>query len=387
LSQVLSDGTDTYVYGHARLRALGGPWYVGDALGSVRQTLDDAGAVLGSVQYDPWGVPTAGTPQPFGFTGEVHNAGQVYLRARWYAPGNGTFTSRDPFAGWAERPYSLHPYQYGYSNPLRWTDASGKQPSLLRGWELVGSVREVIKETASLAAGIAPGFDTETVAATMGAILYIENQRSNPLSHRAKGDLYRSFPFTIHPRITSAAGLPEHTEADINNSSTGLPNIRPTTVIDIFNGVIRKPDGTPFTVGECFVFNSLDDLPPLIKESFYRARRDGLDIDNIWDRRAIGGILQDQHVALELLAANIRQGIIRATLLEEVEKPTIFNLGTWHSRGVQTIDHIRAQRAQWYGLAMLAHLDRSAQVLGVEPPPTAVRVSPSEHDAFVGNPQ
>jgi len=41
------------VYGHARLRALGGPWYVGDVLGSVRQTLDDAGAVVGSVQYDP----------------------------------------------------------------------------------------------------------------------------------------------------------------------------------------------------------------------------------------------------------------------------------------------------------------------------------------------
>jgi YD repeat-containing protein len=46
LSQVLSDGTANYLYGHERLRALDGPWYVGDALGSVRQTLDDAGAVL-----------------------------------------------------------------------------------------------------------------------------------------------------------------------------------------------------------------------------------------------------------------------------------------------------------------------------------------------------
>jgi RHS repeat-associated protein len=93
----------------------------------VRQTLDDAGGVLGNVQYDPWGVPTAGTPQPFGFTGEVHSAGQVYLRARWYAPGQGTFTSRDPFAGFAEMPYSLHAYQYGYSNPVFNTDPTGKQ--------------------------------------------------------------------------------------------------------------------------------------------------------------------------------------------------------------------------------------------------------------------
>jgi filamentous hemagglutinin len=129
LSQVLSDGTDTYLYGQERLRALGGPWYVGDALGSVRQTLDDAGGVLGSVQYDPWGVPTAGTPQPFGFTGELHHQGQVYLRARWYAPGQGRFVSEDPFAGFPEMPYSLHAYQYGYSNPLRWTDPSGECPT------------------------------------------------------------------------------------------------------------------------------------------------------------------------------------------------------------------------------------------------------------------
>ena len=126
LSQVLSDGTANYVYGHDRLRALSGPWYVGDVLGSVRQTLDDAGAVLGSVQYDPWGVPTAGTPQPFGFTGELHSAGQVYLRARWYAPGQGRFVSEDPFAGWSERPDSLHSYIYAGNNPVLYTDPRGE---------------------------------------------------------------------------------------------------------------------------------------------------------------------------------------------------------------------------------------------------------------------
>ena|GEM_PF-6147264 len=92
----------------------------------MRQTLDDAGGVLGSVQYDPWGVPTAGTPQPFGFTGELHHNGQVYLRARWYAPGQGRFVSVDPFAGWSERPYSLHAYQYAYSNPVSFIDPGGQ---------------------------------------------------------------------------------------------------------------------------------------------------------------------------------------------------------------------------------------------------------------------
>jgi len=125
LSQVLSDGTATYVYGHDRLRALGGPWYVGDALGSVRQTLDDAGAVLATTSYDPWGTPQGALSAPFGFTGELHHPGQVYLRARWYAPGQGRFVSEDPFAGFPELPYSLHAYQYAYSNPVRWTDPTG----------------------------------------------------------------------------------------------------------------------------------------------------------------------------------------------------------------------------------------------------------------------
>ncbi|MCG8349504.1 MAG: RHS repeat-associated core domain-containing protein, partial [Chloroflexales bacterium] len=63
----------------------------------------------------------------FGFTGELQDgaSNMLYLRARWYDPGQRTFTSRDPFAGFAETPYSLHPYQYAYSNPALWTDPSG----------------------------------------------------------------------------------------------------------------------------------------------------------------------------------------------------------------------------------------------------------------------
>jgi RHS repeat-associated protein len=137
LSQVLTDGTANYVYGHERLRALNGPWYIGDALGSVRQTLDDAGAVVATTSYDPWGTPQGALVGPFGFTGELHSAGQVYLRARWYAPGQGRFVSEDPFAGFAEMPYSLHAYQYAYSNPVRWTDPVGEspqKPSTLEGY-------------------------------------------------------------------------------------------------------------------------------------------------------------------------------------------------------------------------------------------------------------
>ena len=95
-------------------------------MGSVRAVLDGAGAVQSTTSYDPWGVPTAGSVDPFGFTGELHDGDLVHLRARWYHPSIGTFTSRDPFAGFDTLPYSLHPYQYAYSNPVLWTDPSGR---------------------------------------------------------------------------------------------------------------------------------------------------------------------------------------------------------------------------------------------------------------------
>jgi hypothetical protein len=96
LSQVLSDGTDTYLYGHNRLASVDSSgtrtWELHDALGSVRQTLDDAGNPIyaSGYGYTPFGVPQSGAqPAPFGFTGELHRGGLQYLRARWYDPAAG----------------------------------------------------------------------------------------------------------------------------------------------------------------------------------------------------------------------------------------------------------------------------------------------------------
>jgi RHS repeat-associated protein len=72
-------------------------------------------------------VQTGSVPT-FGVTGELHDgaAGLVHLRARWYNARHGTFTAVDLFDGFAAQPYSQHPYQYAYANPVRWTDPSGQ---------------------------------------------------------------------------------------------------------------------------------------------------------------------------------------------------------------------------------------------------------------------
>ena len=138
LSQVLQSFTTAtrtdYLYGANRLATLTSgvsTWYASDALGSVRRTVSDAGVPLGVVQYDPWGSVESGTVPTFGFTGELQDttAGLVNLRARWYHTGRGAFNSVDPFAGVAERPYSFHPYQYAYADPVLLTDPSGWRPA------------------------------------------------------------------------------------------------------------------------------------------------------------------------------------------------------------------------------------------------------------------
>ena len=132
--QVVGTSTTTYLYGHERLAINSSPrtWYLSDGLGSVRRTITESGSVLATTSYDPWGTPQSALSTPFGFTGELQGAaGLTYLRARWYAPGTGTFVSRDAFAGYPEQPYSLNPYQYAYSNPSLLKDPTGNCTAFL----------------------------------------------------------------------------------------------------------------------------------------------------------------------------------------------------------------------------------------------------------------
>ncbi len=75
LTQVLADGTSTYLYGLGRIGQQGAEWayHLPDALGSVRQLADAAGAVSYAQSFEPYGeVLTAGGSQEsaYGFAGE-----------------------------------------------------------------------------------------------------------------------------------------------------------------------------------------------------------------------------------------------------------------------------------------------------------------------------
>jgi YD repeat-containing protein len=92
LTQVLSDGSLDYLYGLDRIAQANGAnaaYFLGDALGSVRQLVDGNGAITLAKSYDPFGNPGSSLGSAttnYGFTGEEQDSssGLVYLRARYY---------------------------------------------------------------------------------------------------------------------------------------------------------------------------------------------------------------------------------------------------------------------------------------------------------------
>lgn len=53
--------------------------------------------------------------------------GLIYANARYLDPDTGRFLSFDPFAGYDDKPISLHRYLYAYQNPLRYVDPDGRE--------------------------------------------------------------------------------------------------------------------------------------------------------------------------------------------------------------------------------------------------------------------
>jgi RHS repeat-associated protein len=137
LTQVLQDGTNTYLYGVNRV-AQSTPteteYFLADALGSVRNLTDGIGNITLTQSYSPFGevLNTSGDGQTdYAFTGEMFDpeTGLVYLRARYYGVDDGRFVSRDSWVGDNQIPISYNSWLYVNSNPINLIDALGLYPT------------------------------------------------------------------------------------------------------------------------------------------------------------------------------------------------------------------------------------------------------------------
>jgi RHS repeat-associated protein len=133
LPLLLSDGTNSYIYGPENLPveqiSSGGTtsYLHHDQQGSTRLLTGSAGTVTGKCTYSAYGTPTCegATTTPLGYDGQYTSSdtGLIYLRARTYDSATAQFLSVDP-----ANKETLTPYAYGFDNPLNLSDPSGLIP-------------------------------------------------------------------------------------------------------------------------------------------------------------------------------------------------------------------------------------------------------------------
>ena len=131
LTQVLADGTSTYLYGQGRIAQVGATdeYFLGDALSSVRQLVDGGAAITLTQSYEPYGsvLESFGSGESvFQFTGEIREGTNLtYLRARYMSTDTGRFTTKDFWDGDYTTPMSNNAWLYVYANPVMYVDPSG----------------------------------------------------------------------------------------------------------------------------------------------------------------------------------------------------------------------------------------------------------------------
>ncbi|MFC1570012.1 RHS repeat-associated core domain-containing protein, partial [bacterium] len=139
-SQVIEerDGSDNlivqYIHGLdliAQNRSNVLSYFLYDGQHSTRQLSDGLAAVTDKYTYDAFGLllqRTGSTQNDYMYTGEQYdpNVGFYYLRARYYNPKVGRFTTVDLWKGSIYDPVSLHKYIYCNNDPVDFVDWSGE---------------------------------------------------------------------------------------------------------------------------------------------------------------------------------------------------------------------------------------------------------------------
>ena len=127
--------TDEILWGHQPLaRKTNNEWYyyIYNAHGDVVGLVNNSGTVVNTYKYDPWGniiYETETIDNPIKYAGEYYDEelNMYYLRARYYDPGIGRFTSYDEIQGDISNPLDMNRYVYCINNPIKYVDPIGKK--------------------------------------------------------------------------------------------------------------------------------------------------------------------------------------------------------------------------------------------------------------------
>jgi hypothetical protein len=123
--------------------------------------------------------------------------------------------------------------------------------------------------------------------------------------------------------------------------TVGIVNIRPETVLDSCNGIVRGADGRPLP-GK-FTYAHPDDVLECLPQCVPPSPMSPSPWNTMPDcdgpnRFMVGQLISNREAAIDALAMNLQAGVDRA--LYYGLKPSVYNLAMWHHRGVQLPDTI-----------------------------------------------
>jgi len=122
-------------------------WYLADRLGTVRDLVNNGGAVIDHVDYGVFGTVTGETNlsagDRFKYAGMQYDAatGLDFDRARWYDPASGRFISLDPIQF---NSGDTNLFQYTRNEPTDFVDTTGLLPSWFKPGDYLPSGRLIV---------------------------------------------------------------------------------------------------------------------------------------------------------------------------------------------------------------------------------------------------
>ncbi len=245
LSQVLSDGTNSYLFGPGgmpveQINGTTVTYLHQDQLGSTRVLTDQNRSVSGTYSYNAYGTTSSHTgtnSTPLQFAGQYNDAesGLYWMRARYYDPTTAQFVNVDPLVA-----HTATPYGYALDNPSNFTDPLGMYP--LEDWnkafnEAAQGIQDVTRSTLKTAANTAvkiaavpPYFDYYLIYRTQSSIgNYLPGSWNVALCNVSNAFLYADEGYDILKRATGS----DETTNDENVNG----GISPLHV----NGIDKKP--------------------------------------------------------------------------------------------------------------------------------------------------
>jgi RHS repeat-associated protein len=120
-----------------KVGSAGQSYHLLDTHSDVVGLVSTAAANQGTASFDAYGgvLGASGTQGLLGYQGDVTDpiTKQVDMGTRWYAPGQGRFTSRDVLFGKLSSPMTLNQFAYAGENPITMWDPTGMGQCTMAG--------------------------------------------------------------------------------------------------------------------------------------------------------------------------------------------------------------------------------------------------------------